>query len=448
MPIKLEFGGIELTGDVESQPRQARRTEPGAVRIGVIADLRGRGQFGSAEPGQTLSARRILRVDRDNIDQVLGRLQVELPLTLPGGESTPIVLTFRELEDFHPDRILARADVFAALRSTRARLENPATFAEAAAELSASPREIAPAPRPPAASPLAESTPPADLLDQILQQSSSTAAPAPVSPRQTGAWGAFLEQIAAPHIRRENPRQAELISGIDAAMAQLLRDILHHPGFQSLESLWRSIHLLTRRLETGTELTLELIDATRTELESDLLSASAIDTTATYKLLVEPSVDIEGGRPWTFLVADLTFGPSRTDVALLWRLGQVARLAALRSSRRPVPRSLAVSPSLRRLTLMTGRHLPPMWVGPTSAAAPRPLTLASPCPASWCGRRMARRPLQSTHSHSMSLPVLRRTKLISGAIPPLQSQCSSAPRSRPTAGSITAASPLTSLTCP
>ncbi len=110
-------------------------------------------------------------------------------------------------------------------------------------------------------------------------------------------------------------------------MAQLLRDILHHPGFQSLESLWRSIHLLTRRLETGTELTLELIDATRGELEADLLSARAIDTTSTYKLLVEPSVGIEGGRPWTFLVTDLTFGPSRRDVALLWRLGQVARLA-------------------------------------------------------------------------------------------------------------------------
>ncbi len=192
MPIKLEFGGIELTGDVESQPRLARRTEPGAVRIGVIADLRGRGHLGLAEPGQPLAARRILRVDRDNLDEVLGRLRVELSLTLPGGEPTPIVLTFRELDDFHPDRILARAEVFAALRSTRARLENPATFAEAAAELTASPREIAPAPPPLAASRTpAQSTPPEDLLDQILQQSSSSAAEAPTGPRQTGAGARF-----------------------------------------------------------------------------------------------------------------------------------------------------------------------------------------------------------------------------------------------------------------
>ena len=346
MPIKLEFGGIELTGDIESQPRQARRTEPGAVRIGVIADLRGRGLPGKAEPGQALAALRIFRVDRDNLDEVLGRLHIDLPLTLAGGEAKAIVLSFRELEDFHPDRILARAEVFAALRSTRERLENPATFAEAAAELMASPRESEPAPPTVAAPPApTENIRPADLLDQILQQS-STAAAAPISPRQTGAWGAFLEQITAPHIHRENPRQAELLGGIDAAMAQLLRDILHHPDFQSLESLWRSIHLLTRRLETGTELTLELIDATRGELELDLLSARPIDTTATYKLLVEPSAGIEGGRPWTFLVADLDVWtvPARcwpamaVGAACSTCRGSASRGGQLPSGRMPVSR--------------------------------------------------------------------------------------------------------------
>ena len=359
MPIKLEFGGIELTGDVESQPRQAARTEPGSVRIGVIADLRGRGQSGMAEPAQTLAARRIIRVDRDNLDEVLGRLQVELRLALPGGESTPIVLSFRELEDFHPDRILAHAEVFAALSATRARLENPATFAEADADLTASPRKISPVPSPLAVSPPEESASPADLLDQILQQSSSTTAAAPVSPRQTGAWGAFLEQITAPHIRRENPRQAELIKGIDAAMAQLLRDILHHPAFQSLESLWRSLHLLTRRLDTGAELTLELIDATRAELDADLLSARAIDTTATYKLLIESSVGIEGGRPWTFLVTDLIFGPSGHEIGLLWRLGQVARLAG-------APLIAAASSQLVGCESLASAPDPDDWATPTT----------------------------------------------------------------------------------
>src|SRR4051812_36441783 len=168
MPITLEFGGIELTGDTESQPGQVRPDGPGGVRIGVIADLRGRGQLAEADPGQPLAARRIIRVDRDNLDELPGKLGVELSLTLPGGDRTPIVLAFRELDDFHPDRLLARADVFAHLGSLRPRLEAPPTSAEAAAELAPASGKTGHDPAPPAASPSSvASTPPEDLLDQI-----------------------------------------------------------------------------------------------------------------------------------------------------------------------------------------------------------------------------------------------------------------------------------------
>ena len=102
-----------------------------------------------------------------------------------------------------------------------------------------------------------------------------------------------------------------------------------------------SIHRLTRGLETGTGMSLELIDATRDELEADLLSSRAIDTTAAYKLLVEPSVGTAGASPWTLLITDLTFGGSGRDLALLWRLGQVAaagRHSAHRGGRLPARR--------------------------------------------------------------------------------------------------------------
>ena len=327
MPINLEFGGIELTGDPQRQPSTSMRDAEGSVRIGVIGDFRGRGTRAPVELTHTQAERCLLPVDRDNLDEVLARLCPELSLTLPGAEGTPLVLTFREVDDFHPDRILARAEVFAALQKTRCRLEDPATFAEAAAAigLGSRPTGASGATTPPV--PAANVTP-AELLDLILQQSSPSTPSPPAPPAQTSAWGAFLEQITTPHIHRENPRQAELIAGVDAAMAQLLRDILHHPEFQALESLWRGVKLLTRRLDTGTDLTLELIDLPRAALETDLLSTKPLDSTNAYKLLVEPSVGIQGGRPWTFLVGDFTFGPSRRDIVLLWRLGQIARLAA------------------------------------------------------------------------------------------------------------------------
>ncbi len=322
MPIKVEFGGVNLTGDTQSEPSDVRRPESGSVRIGVIGDFRGRGTRGPIEPGRALAGRRCVAIDRDNFDSVMARLGVELTLTLPAAGPTPVALNFRELDDFHPDRILAKAEVFAALRATRDRLQDPATFADEAARI-AKPVELSP-PTPP--TPGADLAPEA-LLDLILQQSTHSTQSARTASPEGRAFGSFLDQITAPHALRDDPRQAELIAGVEATMADVLREVLHHPEFQALESLWRGAHLLVRRLETGPDLTIELIDLTRAELEGDLLTAAPLETTAAFKRLVEPRVGTEGGRPWTFLVGDFTFGPSRRDVALLWRLGQVARLA-------------------------------------------------------------------------------------------------------------------------
>ena len=51
MPIKVEFGGIGLTGDAQRDPSAVRRPESGSVRIGVIGDFRGRGTRGPVESG-------------------------------------------------------------------------------------------------------------------------------------------------------------------------------------------------------------------------------------------------------------------------------------------------------------------------------------------------------------------------------------------------------------
>lgn len=324
MPDKVESVGFALTGDIRTQPLQARLAESAPVRIGLIGDLRGRGTRGPVESGRALAGRRWLAIDRDNFEAVLAGLGVELALDLPDGPSSPVVLAFRELDDFHPDRILARAEVFAALRATRHRLLDPATAADAVAELGVSSR--AAAPPPPTSPPPEANLPPAALLDLIVQQSTQSERTTPATPTASRAWEEYIDQITAPHICRDVPHQAELIAGVEAAMARILRAILHHPEFQALESLWRAVHLLTRRLETGPELTLELLDLTRAELEEDLVSSSPLEKTAAYKLLVEPSIGIDEGRPWTFLVGDFTFEPSARDAALLWRLGQAARL--------------------------------------------------------------------------------------------------------------------------
>ena len=58
-------------------------------------------------------------IDRDNFDQVMSRFDVQLDL--PGAG----VLRFKELEDFHPDRLYQSLDLFRDLRSLRRDVQDP-----------------------------------------------------------------------------------------------------------------------------------------------------------------------------------------------------------------------------------------------------------------------------------------------------------------------------------
>ena len=102
MPGRLEF---DLGFPHAGRPR--RDNEPMRVLIA--------GDFSSRPPAERipLDARRPVRVDVDNFDDVLGRI---LPrLTQPVGE-----VQFERIDDFHPAQLFARLNRFESLRRARA----------------------------------------------------------------------------------------------------------------------------------------------------------------------------------------------------------------------------------------------------------------------------------------------------------------------------------------
>ncbi len=320
---------------MRSSVKLVASTEPAAAagvpdpetpfRILVLGDFRGRGERGLAK-GEPGTIGEPVRIDRDNFEEVMARLGVGVGLTAGGDGLTRVALTFAEIDDFHPDQIYARAEVFRALRRTRTQLSDPATFAEAAAALVGGPgaeaRNVGPAVGAPPAAPQPA---PADLFDQIVR---STARSEGAGGRSGDGWDAFLAKITAPHrVARAEPRQAELVASVDSATGDLMRAILHDPEFQALEAAWRGLLFLSRRLETGPQLELFLAHVTRSELADDLRGERDLRATATYKSLIEPSVGMSGGQPWGVIVGNMTFGPDPGDTALLGRTAGLARLA-------------------------------------------------------------------------------------------------------------------------
>ncbi len=304
----------EIVVSVRREPAASELSGDSPFCVALLGDFSGRGASGRVEAGRALAARKPVRVDRDNLDEVLARF--ELALDLAGGSastSTPS-LRFAELEDFHPDRLYEQLSVFQPLREARRRLADPATAAQAIKELRGEGAEDAPGP----------AVVPENLLDQIIGGS----APPAAAESAVDDLGAYLKRIVAPHrIPELDPQGLELAREVDATCAELMRRILHHPEVQALEARWRAVHFLTRRIETGSHLQFHLIDISRAELETDLRPDLDLEETGLYKLLVESSVGTPGAAPWALLAGDYTFGPGPQDVELAARLAAIGSLA-------------------------------------------------------------------------------------------------------------------------
>jgi type VI secretion system protein ImpC len=328
MAKSISFGNIGIGLTAGATAATARPEGGGPFQMALLGDFSGRSSRGLRDAGPQLAGRRPLLVDRDNFDEVLAKLGVAVRLQGAGGAGA-VDIRFRELDDFHPDRLYRHLEMFQSLRQTRDRLHNPATFAAAAAEVhSWSQGRSAEAGRPPEAPPpeLAALAP-EQLLDQIIGGPLDRPAPT-AAPQESTDWNAFLRSVAAPYsIPRPDPKQPELVAQVDAATGALMRAVLHHPIFQALEALWRSVHFLVRRLDTDHGLKLCLLDVSRAELESDLAAAEDLGATGLYRLLVEQTVGTPGAAPWAVLVGHYSFAATTADVGLLGRLTQIAQRA-------------------------------------------------------------------------------------------------------------------------
>ena len=310
--ITLEAGGRALPDDMP-------------FRVLFLGDWSGQNNRSG------LGERRPIVIDRDNFEDVMRKLSVELSLDLQGDGRDVLRLRFAEIDDFHPDRIFRQVPLFADLRDTRKRLSNSQTFNEAAREVRqwlGEPKKDESSQSEPAPQQTTEnqSTESDNLLDQILSQSGES--PANRKPVQTAVSreiSNLLGDLVRPYlIHTDETEQAKLIDAVDQASGELMRKILHHPQFQALEAAWRGAYLVVSRVETDTDLKLYLLDATKDELKTDLKSVSNLTESAFYKLLAEKTVGMKDDESWALVCGNYTFNPDVDDIAALMRITEVA----------------------------------------------------------------------------------------------------------------------------
>lgn len=347
MAKSISFGEVNL--DVEAgRSRQPPKPEPETpFRIVVIGDFSGRSNRAAAAGPQTSRPRPML-VDRDNFDEVMAGLGVRLSLGL-GGEAGPQVeLRFREIEDFEPDSIYASADLFRTLRDARRRLADTSEFEKAAAELGliqrggqAGPGSGSGAANPSmaarespavgeAATPDVASLTGGSLLEGALEATvertrAASGAGGISTRRREDDLSEFLRRAVAPYaVADPHPKQQEVLERWDQAISDQMRAVLHHPDYQALEAAWRGLYLLTRRLDTGTELKVYLVDCSKDELAEDLENCGDLRQCRLAKALTDPQGDWAADPGWAVFAGLFRFDAAVSDTVLLARMAVVA----------------------------------------------------------------------------------------------------------------------------
>jgi type VI secretion system protein ImpC len=329
MPKRHSFGEIHLDVSAGRERPQAAPHSESPFRIAILGDFSGRANCRLSESGDALASRRPLIIDRDNFDSVLAKIAPQLELAPGGEDGFHISLKFADLDDFHPDRLFERVQMFQKLREMLQKLNDPATFAQRASELGLVRKHpsVPIVPQVPAqqvSKANIQRVVSGSLLEEMIEATEGKAAERYRS-RPADEWRTLLNKIVAPHVvAKADPLQAELVALIDEASSALMAALLHAPDFQALEAAWRAVFFLVRNIETDSQLKLFLIDVSKEELAKDLLASGDLSSTGIYKSLVEKTVGTPGADPWAVIAGNFNFGPAMEDVQLLGRMAKVA----------------------------------------------------------------------------------------------------------------------------
>jgi type VI secretion system protein ImpC len=314
MPYAVSFGEVPA--------RKRAVTPPGAkFRIALLGDFSGRANAGKLETGAALAGRKPVRVDVDNLDDVLARTKLSLSLSLDeegGAVSVPV----GSMDDFHPDQLVENVDVFGTLLDLRKRLNNRASFDRASKEVLSWSGEapLPPTPRRAAGASVATDKKLSDFARLTGRRASAEVAEASADD--------LVRRLVGPYVvLARDARQDALVARVDEALSAAMRRVLHHPDFQTAEALWRGVEFLVRRIETGARMEIVLYDVSAEELAADLAATQSLADTGLFGMLVEqPAMDAHQGA-LSAVIGLYNFELSPVHADLLGRVAQVAGAA-------------------------------------------------------------------------------------------------------------------------
>jgi type VI secretion system protein ImpC len=117
------------------------------------------------------------------------------------------------------------------------------------------------------------------------------------------------------------------IDALDEKLSKQLAAIMHAPKFKTLEGTWRGLHYFVSNTETGKDIRIRVLNASKKELARDLSRAIDFDQSALFKKIYENEFGTPGGEPYGALIGDYYFDNSQDDIELLRNISSVSAAA-------------------------------------------------------------------------------------------------------------------------
>jgi len=300
---------------------QRAATPTTKFRLALLGDFSGRANAGKLETGAALAKRKPIKVDVDTLDDVIARQNLSLALPLAEADST-VTVPIGSMDDFHPDQLVEKLELFEQLLTVRRNLGSRAGFDRAAKQVLSWGGE-APLPPPPRRARGA-----AVATDRRLSDFARLTGRAVQGDAEDASVDDLMRRLVGPFIQpARDARQEQLTARVDEALSAAMRRVLHHPDFQAAEATWRGVEMLVRRIETDARMEIVLYDVSAEELAADLAATDALEDTGLYGMLVEqPALDAHQG-PLGAVIGLYTFELMPPHADLLGRVAQIAAAA-------------------------------------------------------------------------------------------------------------------------
>lgn len=251
---------------------------------------------------------KIVKIDVDNFDAVMAKCSPTLTL------NSSQVLIFKELDDFHPDRLVVTVPEFVELRRLKRGLDNPQTAAAIATEIWQTYQPKATESAVDVAATETESI--TDTMERLLERKTTLVAP---DIKSKNTVDSLLQQLIAPVIVADTlPEHQALSEFIDSAMTDLMKSILHNPEFQALESIWRSVYALLFNEDADENQHFYLVNISKQALLTDMCGGMTANFA---NLLIDHGIKTADST----IIGNYYFsGNDVADLALLGLLGMLA----------------------------------------------------------------------------------------------------------------------------